>query len=231
MTSPSGSSWVVPSPADGCVASDAAQAIEDVDDTDGLLAASIDHFVAHGWAVQDFVLPPALVLALATLCQTLSLEGVLRPAAVGRGPAQVLRPAIRGDEIQWLGVGQSAECDAYLAIMETMRQLLNRTLYLGLDRYESHFARYAPGAAYARHLDRFRDNDGRTVSVILYLNDQWQAADGGALRMHPKGEPLVDILPLGARLAMFLSADMIHEVLPATRERLSLAGWFSRRTP
>ena len=28
---------------------------------------------------------------------------------------------------------------------------------------------------------------------------------------------------------MFLSAEMLHEVLPTLRERLSLAGWFRRR--
>ena len=30
-------------------------------------------------------------------------------------------------------------------------------------------------------------------------------------------------------LLVFLSADMPHEVLPATRDRLSLTGWFRRR--
>jgi SM-20-related protein len=28
---------------------------------------------------------------------------------------------------------------------------------------------------------------------------------------------------------VFLSADLPHEVLPASRERLSLTGWFRRR--
>ena len=36
-------------------------------------------------------------------------------------------------------------------------------------------------------------------------------------------------LPQAGTLALFLSADMPHEVLPATRERLSLTGWFRRR--
>jgi SM-20-related protein len=35
----------------------------------------------------------------------------------------------------------------------------------------------------------------------------------------------VDILPLAGRLVCFRSDQIEHEVLPATRERLSLTGW------
>ncbi|MCO6705038.1 2OG-Fe(II) oxygenase, partial [Streptomyces sp. CHB9.2] len=38
-----------------------------------------------------------------------------------------------------------------------------------------------------------------------------------------------DVLPLGGSLVCFLSGQLPHEVLPATRERLSLTGWFRRR--
>ena len=37
------------------------------------------------------------------------------------------------------------------------------------------------------------------------------------------------MLPQAGTLALFLSGEMPHEVLPATRERLSLTGWFRRR--
>lgn len=39
------------------------------------------------------------------------------------------------------------------------------------------------GAFYRRHLDRFRDDDRRMVSAVLYLNEDWQPQDGGQLRM------------------------------------------------
>ena len=53
-------------------------------------------------------------------------------------------------------------------------------------------------------------------------------ADGGALRLHlPDGA--VDVPPRGGTLVLFLSAEIEHEVLPTTRERLSIAGWFRRR--
>ncbi|MFT6394425.1 MAG: SM-20-related protein [Methylophilaceae bacterium] len=39
----------------------------------------------------------------------------------------------------------------------------------------------------------------------------------------------MDILPKSGRIVLFLSAKFWHEVLPATRERLSLTGWFRTR--
>jgi len=188
-----------------------------------------DALVEHGWSQQNIFLPADLTLALAAECRALTESGALQSAGVGRGVAQALRPEIRGDRILWLKVGQSLACDRYLQIMETLRIALNRSLYLGLDEYESHFAFYAPGAAYLQHLDRFRDDGARTVSVVIYLNQDWLPEQGGALRLHPLGKCTEDISPLGSRLVLFLSADMLHEVLPATRDRLSLAGWFRRR--
>lgn len=183
----------------------------------------------HGWSQQNLFLSEELTLALAAECRIEAASGALLPAAVGRGAARVVDPAIRGDRILWLRAGQSAARDSYLLIMEKMRVALNLEFFLGLDSYESHFAHYAPGAAYHRHLDRFRDDDLRTVSVVVYLNRHWPVEQGGALRLHPLDAPSSDISPLGSRLVLFLSADMPHEVLPSTHERLSLAGWFRRR--
>lgn len=196
---------------------------------DDLHSLTVDHLVEHGWSQQNVFLPADLTLALEAECVLLAAAGALRLAAVGRGVAQAVTPSVRGDRILWLKAGQSVACDRYLQIMETLRLALNRDLYLGLEEYESHFAFYLPGASYLRHLDRFRDDDSRTVSVVIYLNAGWLPEEGGALRLHPHGKDSEDIAPLASRLVLFLSAEMPHEVLPATRDRLSLAGWFRRR--
>ena len=57
----------------------------------------------------------------------------------------------------------------------------------------------------------------------------WQAEHGGALRLYLADGREDDVLPQAGTLALFLSSEMPHEVLPATRERLSLTGWFRRR--
>ncbi len=197
--------------------------------SDALRVMIGDDLVEDGWSRQDLFLSDELTRTLALECGVLSDSGALQPAGVGRGGESAIRPEVRGDRIAWLKAGQSPACDRYLLIMENLRVALNRTLFLGLDEYESHFAFYAPGASYRQHVDRFRDDNCRTVSVVIYLNADWLPEQGGALRLHPEGKCTEDIAPLGSRLVLFLSADMLHEVLPATRDRLSLAGWFKRR--
>ncbi|MCO7513146.1 2OG-Fe(II) oxygenase [Pseudomonas guariconensis] len=187
--------------------------------------AIVDDLASRGWSRQDAVLPPGLLRQLAAECR----QRELSPASVGRGAGQEVREAIRGDRIQWLEAGQSEACDQYLAAMDDLRQALNQGLYLGLEDFECHFALYPPGAFYRRHLDRFRDDDRRTVSAILYLNEDWQPEDGGQLRMFLADEVVHDVQPQAGCLVVFLSGDIPHEVLPAGRERLSLTGWFRRR--
>ena len=41
-------------------------------------------------------------------------------------------------------------------------------------------------------------------------------------------ETHLDLYPEGGSLAVFMSAGFEHEVLPATRDRLSITGWFFR---
>ena len=102
------------------------------------------------------------------------------------------------------------------------------TTSLGAFELEMHYAIYPPGAGYARHRDRFRDDDARVLSCIAYLNDGWRAGDGGALRMHLDGGAR-DVAPAGGTLVAFLSDRVEHEVLPARRDRIAVSGWFRRR--
>jgi len=98
--------------------------------------------------------------------------------------------------------------------------------------FEAHLAIYPPGTYYHRHIDQFIGIGTRRVTCTLYLNEDWQAADGGQLRIYTDpddpqyGE---DILPLGGTLVTFLSARFLHEVLPARRSRMSITGWFRTR--
>ncbi|MDH4607863.1 2OG-Fe(II) oxygenase [Pseudomonas sp. BN102] len=192
------------------------------------LAPIVDDLASQGWSHQRLAMSAELTAALAGECRARAAAGSLEPASVGRGEGQQIREGVRGDSIHWLERGQSATSDAYLDLMDELRQRLNRELFLGLEDFECHFALYPPGAFYQKHLDRFRDDDRRAVSVVAYLNADWQPAQGGALRLYlEQGER--DVLPEGGSLVVFLSAELPHEVLPASRERLSLTGWFRRR--
>jgi len=194
-----------------------------------LLLRIVDDLAVQGWSQQNIFLPEALTLELAAECHKRAAEGELAPAAVGRGPFQEIREGIRGDHIQWLEPGEVVACDSYLELMDSLRVAMNRGLFLGLEDFESHFAMYPPGAFYLKHVDRFRDDDRRMVSAVIYLNNAWLPEHGGQLRMYLKGDVEYDVVPAGGCLVVFLSGEIPHEVLPATRERLSLTGWFRRR--
>lgn len=194
-----------------------------------LLSTIVDDLATRGWSQQALFLPLELARALAVECRRRHAEGELNPAGVGRGASQEVREAIRGDQIQWIDPGQAEACDRYLELMDNLRQAINQGLFMGLEDFECHFALYSPGAFYRRHLDRFRDDDRRMVSVVLYLNERWQPEDGGQLRMFLADDFEHDVQPEAGSLVVFLSGDVPHEVLPANRERLSLTGWFRRR--
>ena len=184
----------------------------------------------RGYAIAQDFLAPADVAALAAECRRLDAAARLQPAAVGRGSARRHAAAIRGDRTLWLDPLATTPAQArYWARIRPLRLALHRALLLGLDELEAHYAVYPPGARYARHRDRFRDDDARVLSSVLYLNPEWNDSDGGELRIYADTDAwFIDVMPRGGTLVLFLSADFEHEVLPATRERLSIAGWFRR---
>ena len=170
------------------------------------------------------------VRALAEEALLLRSRGAFRPARVGRDAERAHRPTLRGDELCWIdpACASPAQRDL-LARFESLRLALNRSLCLGLFELEIQLSVYPPGACYQRHLDVFRSDRHRVVSFVAYLNECWRPADGGALRLYVDADRAVEVQPLGGTLIAFLSAHFEHEVLPAARERLSVAGWFLRR--
>lgn len=193
----------------------------------------VDALATNGWAVTPGFLTPDEARDL--LAEGLAQRDAFHRAGIGRGSDHHVRTAVRGDEVLWLADAQATPAQrTYLDRMAALQQALNRTLFMGLFSYEAHFAVYPVGAFYKRHLDAFHDRGkGRALSCVLYLNDGWTDADGGHLRLYLGGgepEPFVDVRPEAGTLATFLSERFEHEVLPATRERASVTGWFSVRT-
>ena len=197
----------------------------------GLVA---DALAGPGWAsLHDFV-PTVTWRALAAEVHAARTVGGLRAAGVGTGERSRLVGDERGDQIQWLepASASGAQQDA-LSRFDALRWRLNRELQLGLFEFESHFALYPPGAGYRRHHDQHQGSQARVLSCVLYLNSDWKAEDEGQLRLYlDESGPgdYRDLLPEGGTLVCFLSDRFWHEVLPARRERLSLTGWFRRRS-
>ena len=198
-------------------------------DDASLFRTAADALAGDGWCVLTELLTPAQTRALADECTALYAARRLAPARVGAAHAAT---ALRGDRTQWFDpAAASPPQRAFVARLDALRTALNRELMLGLVKCESHYAVYPPGARYARHLDRLRDSDARVVSAVFYLNDAWQEAEGGALRLYLADGTSRDIYPRAGNLLLFLSAQFEHEVLPATRDRMSVACWMRQRTP
>jgi len=197
----------------------------------GPTEALVDGVARDGYAVVPSFVDADVVAALRARVAALASSDALVPAAVGRGEERVLRTEIRGDRIAWIDFDAPTQAERSVAhALEALRVALNRTLQLGLFEIEAHYALYPPGAGYARHVDRFRDDDARVLSFVLYLNAGWRAGDGGELRLETRSAGVVDVAPVGGTLVVFLADGTPHEVRPARRRRLSLTGWLRRRT-
>jgi SM-20-related protein len=203
----------------------------DHDDVTAAARVIVERIASAGYGVVENALAPEVITTLRERLLALEARGELVAAAIGRGASRRNRTDVRGDRIRWLDEAYPAPAEAHVwRMLEMLRDVVNRELMLGLWSFEGHYALYPPGAVYARHRDRFRDDDARVLSCVAYLNDAWRDGDGGALRLHLAAGPR-DVLPRGGTLVAFLADGVEHEVLPAQRQRLSVSGWFRRRAP
>lgn len=151
-------------------------------------------------------------------------DSAFHSATVGRGDDQQRNRFVRRDAIHWLDE-RDPDLAPWRAWTEALRTHLNRRLFLGLFSFESQLAHYRPGDFYRTHLDAFRGEANRVISLVTYLNPDWQCGDGGELVLHTDVGAL-HVPPAFRTVVLFLSEEMPHEVLPAARDRFSVAGWF-----
>lgn len=180
-----------------------------------------------GWCVADGLLTAAQADALGEECAARHLDGAMQVAATGSSHSAGV---LRGDVTQWFDALAPTTAQAvFVARIDALMRSLNRALMLTMVESESHYAVYAIGTGYVPHVDRLRDSDERVISAVFYLNDDWLADEGGALRLHLARDVTCDIFPRAGTLVLFMSSDILHEVLPATRTRMSIACWMRQR--
>jgi SM-20-related protein len=201
----------------------------------------IDAIAATGIYVGESILSPdtnyGLRAALLQLCATQHLKTALRPARIGENATSA--PEWRGDSIAWLPdtPSNNAEAAAMLAI-KALQLAFNTALFTGIQQTELHYAHYAIGTFYKRHLDRFvvpmhlqarratESDNSRIISLVFYLNSNWVQSEGGELVIYDADDlHFMRILPELGTMVAFRSEQFPHEVLPAIRARLSLTGW------
>jgi SM-20-related protein len=182
-----------------------------------------DGIAEQGYAVVDDFLSPPEIAAILRLDSFSKNEG-FRQAGIGKQHQHQVNEAIRGDQILWLDAHAPAALQVYLERLHALRIFLKEQLFLSLRDVEVHQTIYPVGAFYKRHLDQFKKDDHRRLSAICYLNPGWTASEGGQLRIYTQAGS-VDVVPVAGRFVCFRSDLLEHEVLPATRPRMSLTGW------
>jgi SM-20-related protein len=193
----------------------------------------------QGYAVLPAALPAVVTDSLLDYLLDINLSErngrQFRAARIGRGADQVRNQFVRRDRIFWIDE-RHPDSRHWLAWAERLKRYLNRRLFLGLFSFESHFSRYREGDFYRKHLDAFKGQSNRVLSLVTYLNKGWQPDQGGELVLYPadtqgasgqdNDQELVTVQPGFATLVVFLSEEFPHEVRVTSRERYAVAGWY-----
>ncbi|MTD33515.1 2OG-Fe(II) oxygenase [Paludibacterium denitrificans] len=198
-----------------------------------VLDSIINTLAEQGWVIDRSLFTPQDIALLRDECVQHWRQGEFHEAAIGQASEQRRLSEIRSDSVLWLDEDNAPPAvAAYFAKLEQIRQAVNQSLFMGLVELESHFAVFPTGAFYKNHLDRFRHDDARTLSAVLYLNQDWPDDAGGEMRLYldPECQHHLDVAPEAGTLVLFLSDRFWHEVLPARQPRLSITGWFRRHT-
>lgn len=199
---------------------------EGYDNSDELFAKISADLQSKGYSINPAALPVALGQSLADHLCTIE-TAKFAPAAIGRQENLTRNNFVRADKIVWI-TGQSNAGKAWLEWAGRMQRYLNKTLFLGLFSFESHFAHYAVDAFYKRHLDAFKGQANRVLSLVVYLNPDWTPENAGELVIYTSQDDVVGIkvTPSYGTVVIFLSEEFSHEVIKTNRDRFSIAGWF-----
>jgi SM-20-related protein len=194
------------------------------------IEAMLSDIETQHWAICSDFLSPDQAIALAAELRHIYQQGEFQRAGIGTGANYERKAEIRGDLVYWLEEDRLSSLQAcFWQQIQTLKDALNRTFFLGLQDFEAHFALYPQGSFYKKHLDQHQAVQERLISCILYLNPNWKKGDGGELRIYLADDAYIDVEPTLATFVCFRSDTVWHEVLPTNVPRAALTGWLRRR--
>lgn len=188
----------------------------------------IESFITNKIGISDLFLAAPLAALLQKNLLQLHGDGEMYLAGIGNSKTPDPLQKLRGDKIYWLDKkSRNTEQLEFLDLVDQLIDYLNRTCYTGINACEFHYAYYETGSFYKRHKDQFKNDSDRKYSLVSYLNDDWLETDGGQLMVYQNGDAQ-SILPGSRKAVFFQSNELEHEVVAATRPRMSVTGWLKR---
>jgi len=163
---------------------------------------------ASNFVVLDSVLGASTVASLRAEVEGVRRAGRLKASELGGGRTgsnvAFTRAEARGDSIGWFTGGEAAlwpdgTLARYLDVLDGLMGALGKRvpqLRATTKRSKAMIACYpGSGARYVRHHDNACSRsegeqcNGRRLTAILYLNEGWEVAHGGHLRLYPPYKP------------------------------------------
>ena len=181
----------------------------------------IEDLDQKGFSIIDDAYSQEYIFALVEECMQHFNE--FRDAAIQNGVVA----NIRSDHILWIDQ-QLQQAQIHVNVLQGLAEQLNQAFFLGIAEVEAHFACYNAGEFYALHRDNPQGKNGRIMSSVFYLHQHWQTDWGGELRLQDKNDQWHIITPKPNRIALFQS-DLLHEVIEAKQQRLSITAWLRSR--
>ena len=185
----------------------------------------IDSYLNDHIGIDNNFLSKSLAKELKQGLIDIQVKKLLKVASIGNNDKKAHDLTVRGDQIYWLDRIHNKPCEnAFFDLIDSFVSYLNKTCYTGITSYEFHYTLYETGSFYKKHLDQFQNNDSRKFSMVIYLNDNWLATDGGELCIHHQGT-VQHISPDNRKGVFFKSDELFHEVLTTNKPRMSITGW------
>lgn len=192
----------------------------------------LEELEAKQWCLIDSLFSFELSKEIQRDILLLDKQNKLVPANIGRNDDKKRISSIRGDQIFWLDEekAESSECQKKIFVsLHHVMTLFNRNFYLNLKKFEFHYALYSPGSHYDKHVDQHKGQNQRVITLVHYLNSDWEASWGGRLLVYDpieENKPILSVEPRFGRTMLFFSDVFPHEVERSLQTRLSLTGWF-----
>ena len=196
-----------------------------------LFETIIENLIKDKYAIVDGFFDSFEVDSLRNSLLSIYESSFFKKAAIGDRHNEEIDKSVRGDFIYWIDEKKSTVAEEFfLKKINELVNYLNKTCFLGILQKEFHYALYPTGTFYKRHLDTFKNDDRRKLSIVCYLNEEnWPSENGGELAIYTS-QGTVSILPLPGRIVIFESQELEHEVkVVKASERLSITGWLKTR--